>query len=103
MFAYPQSEQVRFHTPIMFETCKRVGQFACPKLGRESHRETNRRRVSRRMSIQTHDYTYDRQSRQNETGQCRGFMNNIWQRRIKTRRRGSNHRMSGMDTSLLRA
>jgi len=41
MFAYPQSEQVRFHPPRMFETSKRVGQFARPKLGRESHCETN--------------------------------------------------------------
>jgi len=63
------------------ETWKRAGRFVCPRLGHGSHQGTNMRRISRQVSTQvstqmTDRYALDRQSGQDQTGQCRDSMNN---------------------------
>jgi len=66
-------------------TCQRVEQSANPGLERESLSQTNMRTVFHRVSTQASQYTCDRQTRPDETGQCRDSMNNIWQREIEAR------------------
>jgi len=58
-------------------TCKRVGRFVCPRLERESLSQTNMRTVPHWVSTQASQYTCDRQTRPDETGQCRVSMNII--------------------------
>ena len=58
-------------------TWKRVGRFVCPRLERESLSQTNMRTVPHWVSTQASQYTCDRQTRPDETGQCRVSMNII--------------------------
>ena len=51
-------------------TWKRVGQFVCPRLERESLLQTNMRTVSHWVSTRASQYTCDRQTQSDETGQC---------------------------------
>jgi len=58
------------------------------------------RRVSRRMSSHTCEYTLDSQSRQDESGQCRDSMNNFWRRKTEARWRRPSHQIPGVGSGI---